>query len=186
MRVQKIFSLIKGYFSERVNLSLHRTVMIPILFVLMGLSGGCHVAPTWHPLDRYCVFRADTGQPEPDVLIAFHDKRLNKVIYAKTNEKGLARLDGISHDGWKSRKEFEVLIGKEGFDPPVACNNPPDVLRLNPKLNDCAFYCIVPHGFERKTIKGHDHRDIFAGSGETQEELRKEWEAYWEKSSVSH
>ncbi len=150
---------------------------LPALFFFLLLSGGCSTGGKLYPCDRWCVINAVTGQPESDVLIAFRDKRSGKMLYGKTNSRGLAELE-IPRNGWNSAEEFEFQLGKPGFDPPVWCSNPPSELRRH--YQDCTFWCIVPKGTDRKEIKGHDHRreDVFSGSGQTQEELRAEWEAY--------
>lgn len=91
------------------------------------------------------------------MLIPFEDKHTGRMIYARTNEKGLARLENIPRDGWRSLKEFEVRVGKNGFAPAELCDNPPGELRQRPELRNCVIYCIVPAGTDRRKIREHEH-----------------------------
>lgn len=148
--------------------------------VLLVLFCGCS-SNNWYPIARICVINAVTQQREPDVLIAFTDNRSGKVTYAKTGQNGLAWLD-IPQSGWGSMNtnKFKVELGKPGFDPPMFCDYryPAGVL---PKDCPYSIYCIVPVGTDRSKLKGHNHEDPqnrFTKPEESQQELKREWEAF--------
>ena len=80
---------------------------------------------------------------------------------------------------WSSSEDFSIYGGKPGFDPIVLCDNPPDELLQTEELrNGCSFYCIVPAGTNRETVKGHKHENFSQGIPISQDDLKSEWTDY--------
>ena len=115
-------------------------------------------------------------------MIVFHDKcNSGYEVFAKTNQYGLAQIDYIQKNRWRwsSSEDFSIYGGKPGFDPIVLCDNPPDELLHTEELrNGCTFYCIVPAGTNRETVKGHKHENFSQGIPISQDDLKSEWTDY--------